>query len=102
MRCCVPLLFIWLVRHIETETLIFKKIWWFDQKPLKLFILKEWENFPKDDWKVKLQKLLLSLFNWRAIWMRNTTSLMSCGKKLWVPLIGVTRYISYAPTLVAR
>jgi hypothetical protein len=62
MRCCVPLLFIWLVRHIETETLIFKKIWWFDQKPLILFVLKEWENFPNDDWKLKLQKLLLILF----------------------------------------
>jgi len=45
MRCCVPLLFIWLVRHIETETPIFKNIWWFDQKPLKLFVSKEWEFF---------------------------------------------------------
>ena len=30
------------------------------------------------------------------------TSLMSCGEKPWVPLIGVMRYISYAPALVAR
>jgi hypothetical protein len=29
-------------------------------------------------------------------------SLMGCGKKPWVPLIGVTGYISYAPALVAR
>jgi len=33
--------------------------------------------------------------------MRNVASLMSCGEKPWVPLIGVMRYISYAPALVA-
>jgi len=27
---------------------------------------------------------------------------MSCGSKVWVPLIGVTGYISYAPALVTR
>jgi hypothetical protein len=34
--------------------------------------------------------------------MRNMTSLMSCGENPWVPLIGVTRYVSYAPALVTR
>ena len=34
--------------------------------------------------------------------MRNVTYLMGCGKKPWVPLIGVTGYISYAPALAAR
>jgi len=34
--------------------------------------------------------------------MRNVMYLMGCGKKPWVPLIGVTGYISYAPALVAR
>ena len=63
---------------------------------------EEWENFSENDWKVKLQRLLLSIFNWRAPWMRNVASLMSCGEKPWVPLIGVTGYISYAPALVAR
>jgi len=29
-------------------------------------------------------------------------SLMSYREKPWVPLIGVTGYVSYAPTLVAR
>jgi hypothetical protein len=53
-RCCVPLLFILLVSHIETETPLFKKLWLFDQKSLELFISKEWENFSKDYWKVKL------------------------------------------------
>jgi hypothetical protein len=27
---------------------------------------------------------------------------MSCGDKAWVPLIGLTGYISYSPSLVAR
>jgi hypothetical protein len=27
---------------------------------------------------------------------------MSYGSKLWIPLIGVTRYINYAPTFVTR
>jgi hypothetical protein len=27
---------------------------------------------------------------------------MSCGSKIWVPLIGVTGYISYTPVLMAR
>jgi hypothetical protein len=34
MRCCVSLLFIWMVRHIEAETLIFRSFWWFDTKQL--------------------------------------------------------------------
>jgi hypothetical protein len=102
MRCCVSLLFIWLASHIETETPIFKNFWWFNQKPLELFVSEEWENFFENDWKVKLQRLPLSIFNWRAPWMRNLASLMSCGEKPWVPLIGVMGYISYVPALVAR
>jgi hypothetical protein len=81
---------------------ILKNFWWFDQKPLELFISEEWESFSEDDWRVKLQRLPLSVFNWKAPWMRNMASLMSCGKKPWVPLIGVTGYISYAPALVVR
>jgi len=102
MRCCVSLLFIWLLSHIETETPIFNNFLCFDQKPLELFISKEWESFSEDDWRVKLQRLPVSIFNWKAPWMRNTTSLMSCGEKPWVPLIGVIGYVSYAPALVAR
>ena len=54
MRCCVSLLFIWLVSHVETKTFIFKNFWWFDQKPLELFVSEEWESFFENDWKVKL------------------------------------------------
>ena len=27
---------------------------------------------------------------------------MGCGNKAWVPLVGLTGYISYSPSLVAR
>jgi len=27
---------------------------------------------------------------------------MSCGQRRWVPLVGITGYVSYAPTLVVR
>jgi hypothetical protein len=102
MRCCVPLLFIWLVSHMESKTPLFRNFWWFNQKPLELFVSSEWENFSEDDWKVKLQELPQSNFIWRAPWMKNVACLMGCGKKPWVPLMGVTGYVSYAPALVAR
>jgi len=38
----------------------------------------------------------------KASWMRATDCLMSCGQIWWVPLMGVTRYVSYAPALVMR
>jgi len=102
MRCCVPLLFIWLVSHMESKTPLFRNFWWFNQKPLELFVSSEWENFSEDDWRVKLQELPQSNFIWRAPWMKNVACLMGYGKKPWVPLMGVTGYVSYAPTLVAR
>jgi hypothetical protein len=102
MRCCVPLLFIWMVSHIESKTPIFRNFWWFDQRPLELFVSNEWKFFSEDDWRVKLPGIPRSNFNWRAPWMRNVMYLMGCGKKPWVPLIGVTGYISYASALVAR
>jgi hypothetical protein len=35
-------------------------------------------------------------------WMNNAICTMSCGSNIWVLLIGVTGYISYAPALVTR
>lgn len=34
--------------------------------------------------------------------MRDMPYLMGCGQKPWVPLIGITRYITYAPISVTR
>jgi len=39
---------------------------------------------------------------WKAPWMRVTNYLISCGQRLWVPLMGVTKYVSYASVLVVR
>jgi len=34
--------------------------------------------------------------------MRVTNYLMSYGKRLWVPVMGVTKYVSYTSALVVR
>jgi hypothetical protein len=34
MRCCVSLLFILMVIHIDAETPIFRSFWWFNKKQL--------------------------------------------------------------------
>ena len=41
-------------------------------------------------------------FKWRAPWVTTVKVLMSCGQRCWVPLVGITGYVSYAPTLVVR
>jgi hypothetical protein len=43
-----------------------------------------------------------SNFKWKAPWMNNVICTMSCGSKIWVPLINITGCISYAPALVTR
>jgi hypothetical protein len=43
-----------------------------------------------------------SNFRWKAPSMNDTIYIMSYGNKIWVLLVGVTRYISYEPELVAR
>jgi hypothetical protein len=53
-------------------------------------------------WAEKYMVLPQSNFRWKAPWMNDTICIMSCGNKIWVPLVGVTRYISYEPALVAR
>ncbi|KAL9376375.1 hypothetical protein Peur_030496 [Populus x canadensis] len=50
----------------------------------------------------KLQKLPSSSFSWKAPWVKSVDVIVSCGQKCWVPLIGITGYVSYAPALVIR
>jgi hypothetical protein len=38
MRCCVPMLYLWIISHIETPRDIFNNFWWFDLRPLKVTI----------------------------------------------------------------
>jgi hypothetical protein len=35
-------------------------------------------------------------------WMNNTSCIMTCGGKIWVPLTEITCYIGYALELVTR
>jgi len=102
MRCCSPTLYLWIVNHIETPRDIFNNFWWFDLRPLKVTIEETWKNWDKMVWIDKYAALPQSNFKWKAPWMNDPICTMSCGSKTWVPLIGVTRYISYAPALVAR
>jgi hypothetical protein len=53
-------------------------------------------------WVDKLEGLPNSDFKWRAPWVTTVKVLMSCGQRRWVPLVGITGYVSYAPALVVR
>jgi len=44
------------VSHIESETPIFRNFWWFDQRPLELFVSNEWKFFSEDDWRVNYKE----------------------------------------------
>ena len=102
MRCCTQLLYIWMVSHIETKKPVFNNFWWFTQKPLKLVEEEEWGDLDNQGWVDKLEGLPNSSFKWRAPWVTITKVLMSCGQRRWVPLVGITGYVSYAPALVVR
>jgi hypothetical protein len=53
-------------------------------------------------WVGKLENLPNSDFKWRAPWVTTMNVLVSCGQRHWVPLVGITGYVSYAPALVVR
>ena len=38
MRCCIPLLFIWIVSHLEILREVFNNFWWFNIRPLSLVL----------------------------------------------------------------
>jgi hypothetical protein len=61
-----------------------------------------WKNWDEKAWIDKYAALPRSNFKCKAPWMNNAICTLSCGSKIWVPLIGVTGYISYAPALVTR
>ena len=102
VRCCTQLLYIWMVSHVETKKPIFNNFWWFNQKPLKMVEEEEWGILGDQGWMKKLQELPSSNFSWKAPWVKSVDVIVSCGQKCWVPLIGITGYVSYAPALVIR
>jgi len=102
MRCCEQLLYIWLISHIETKRPIFNNFWWFSKKIIGDSWRKESKDLNKENWKVKLHGIPQGEVKWKAPWMRATYYLMSCGQRWWVPLMRVTRYVSYTLALVMR
>jgi len=44
MRCCVPMLHLWIISHIKTLRDIFNNFWWFELRPLKITIDEAWKN----------------------------------------------------------
>jgi hypothetical protein len=91
-----------MVSHVETKKPIFNNFWWFNQKPLKIVEEEEWGILGDQGWMKKLQELPSSNFSWKAPWVKSVDVIVSCGQKCWVPLIGITGYVSYAPALVIR
>jgi hypothetical protein len=102
MRCCIPLLFMWIVSHLEASKEVFNNFWWFNMRPLELMLAEEWNDLDEKAWVEKYRELPQTNFRWKAPWVSGSSYLMSCGDKAWVPLIGLTGYISYSPSLVAR
>ena len=41
-------------------------------------------------------------FKWKPLGMNDAICIMSCGTRIWVPLIGVIGYIIYALAFVTR
>jgi len=69
---------------------------------LKLVEEEEWGDLDNQGWVDKLEGLPNNDFKWRAPWVTTVKVLMSCGQRCWVPLVGITGYVSYAPALVVR
>ena len=58
MRYCVSILHLWITNHIEIPRDIFNNFWWFDLRPLKIYIDETWKNLDKKAWMKKYTALL--------------------------------------------
>jgi len=57
MRCCIPLLFMWIVSHLEASKEVFNNFWWFNMRPLELVLTKEWNDLDEKAWVEKYREL---------------------------------------------
>ena len=87
MRCCNPMLYLWIISHIETPRDIFNNFWWFNLQPLKVTIEETWKNWDETAWIDKYAALPQSNFKWKTQWMNDTICTISYGSKTWVPLL---------------
>jgi hypothetical protein len=89
-----------MVSHIETKKPVFNIFCWFNKRPLMIVEEEELRALDNQGWVGKLENN--SDFKWRAPWVTTMNVLVSCGQRHWVPLVGITGYVSYAPALVVR
>jgi hypothetical protein len=85
MRCCIPILYLWIISHIKTPRDVFNNFGWFDLRPLKVPIDKTWKNWDEKAWIDKYAALSRSNFKWKPSWVNNAICTISCGSKIWVP-----------------
>lgn len=82
--------------------MVFNNLQCLNMRPLKLILSEDWKSLDEKAWVEKYQALLQSNFKWKALWVDNSSYLMSCGDKTWVSLIGLISYTIYSPSLVVR
>ena len=102
IRCCVPMVHLWIISQIETPRNIFNSFCWFDLRPLKIIIDETWKNLDEEAWVEKYVTVPQNNFKWKPSGMNDAVCIMSYGTKIWVPLIGVIGYIIYALAFVTR
>jgi len=67
MRCCIFMLYLWVISYIETLRDNFNKFWWFDLRPLKVTMDETWKNWDEKAWIDKYATLPWSNFKWKAL-----------------------------------
>ena len=90
-----------MVSHIEMKRLVFNNFLWFNQRPL-MIVEEEWRDLDNHSWVEKLEGLPSSGFKWTTLSVIAMNVLIGCKQRHWVPLVGITGYMSYAPALVVR
>ncbi|XP_057949945.1 uncharacterized protein LOC131144964 [Malania oleifera] len=103
LKCCVQLLYVWMVGHLSSNKGGFRSIFSMIRIPLAEFEdtqLKE--QLDKSKWNTKMCGLIDSGVTWLAPWMVCSNMIYRCGNLPWVPLLGPWGGIAYAPLMVRR
>jgi hypothetical protein len=82
---CVPLLFLWIVSHLEILREVFNNFWGFNIRIFGLILSEKWNDLDEKAWVKKYQVVPQSNFMWKTPWVGNPSYIMSCGDKAWVP-----------------
>jgi hypothetical protein len=67
IRCCVPILYLWIVSHINTPRDIFNICLLFDLRPLKIIIDKSWKDLDERAQVEKYVALPQCNFKWKTL-----------------------------------